>query len=339
MKISFFLLTIFIFLGSFFVVNAQSIPSEVSGLEEQVYIKTTPQTPGPNEDVEILLEAYGTDLNRAKITWKVNGAVVKSGVGDRKLSLKSGNSGKLTVVIATIQPIEGFEITKRVEIFPGEVDLIWETDTYTPPFYKGKSWFTSQSNITVSAIPNIIEGGVRGSTANTIYKWSKNNTVLGSESGFGKKTFKFKDSILLNDEIIGVEAESASGKKAKAEVVLFERNPQAVLYEENASLGVLFNKAIVNNYNFDSEEKNILVYPYFFSTESKDGASMKYVWSQNDEEIFLPQEQSNLILKNTEGTSGKSKVSVRVNSLVNIVQESRVGAFFNFSSPKKNFEF
>lgn len=339
MKISFFLLTIFIFLGSFFVVNAQSIPSEVSGLEEQVYIKTTPQTPGPNEDVEILLEAYGIDLNRAKITWKVNGAVVKTGTGEKKLSIKSGNSGKITLVTVTIQPVGGFGITKRVEIFPGEVDLIWETDTYTPPFYKGKSWFTSQSNITVSAIPNIIEGGVRGSTANTIYKWIRNGTVLGSESGYSKKTFKFKDSILLNDEVISIEAESASGKKAKSEVTLFERNPQAVLYEENRTLGVLFNKAIVNDYNFDSEEKNILVYPYFFSTNSKDGGAMKYVWSQNDEEIFLPEEQSNLLLRNTDEKSGKTKVSVKVNSTTNIVQESRVGAFLNFTAPKKNFEF
>lgn len=339
MKFLFFLLTIFLFLGSFFVVNAQSIPSEVSGLEEQVYIKMTPQTPGSNEDVEILLEAYGIDLNKARITWKVNGAIVKNGTGEKKLSLKSGNTGKLTIVIASILPAGGFEITKRVEIFPGEVDLIWESDTYTPPFYKGKSWFTSQSNIKVSAIPNIIEGGVRGSTANTIYKWSRNGTILGSESGYGRRTFRFKDSILLNDETVSVEAESSSGKKAKSEVVLFERNPQAVLYEENASLGVLFNKAIVNDYNFDSDEKNILVYPYFFSTDSKDGTSMKYVWSQNDEEIFLPEEQSNLVFRNTEGVSGKTKVSVRANNLVNIVQESRVGAFFNFVSPKKNFEF
>ncbi len=319
--------------------HAQSIPSEVAGLEEQVYVKVTPQTPGPNEDVEILLEAYGTDLNRAKITWKVNSAIVKTGTGEKKLSIKSGNSGKLTVVTATIQPVGGFEITKRIEIFPGEVDLIWETDTYTPPFYKGKSWFTSQSNITVSAIPNIIEGGVRGGTANTIYKWLKNSIVIGNESGYGRKTFKFKDSILLNNEVISVEAESPSGKKAKSEVVLFERNPQVVLYEENATLGVLFNKAIINNYSFDSEEKNILVYPYFFSTKSKDNSSIKYVWSQNDEEIFLPEYQSNLLLRNTEGVSGKSKVSVKANSLTNIVQESRVGAFFNFTSPKKNFEF
>ncbi len=339
MKISFFLLIIFIFLGSFFTTNAQSIPSEVAGLEEQVYTKVTPQTPGPNEDVEILLEAYGIDLNKAQISWKVNGTVVKSGVGEKKLSLKSGSSGKLTVVTASIKPAGGFEITKRVEIFPGEVDLIWETDTYTPPFYKGKSWFTSQSNITVSAIPNIIEGGVRGSTANTIYKWSKNNTVLGSESGYGKKTFKFTDSILLNDEVVSVEVESPSGKKAKSEIVLFERNPQAVLYEENSTLGVLFNKAIVNDYSFDSEEKNVLVYPYFFSTNSKDGVEMKYTWSQNDEEIFLPEGQSNLVLKNTEGKSGKTKVSVRANSLTNMVQESKVGAFFNFTAPKNNFEF
>ncbi len=335
-KLIFLIFTLFSY--SIFV-HAQSIPSEVSGLEEQVYVKMTPQTPGPNEEVEILLEAYGTDLNKAKITWKVNGTIVKTGIGEKKLSLKSGSTGKLTAISVSILPVGGFDITKRVDIFPGEVDLIWETDTYTPPFYKGKSWFTSQSNVKVSAIPNIIEGGVRGSIANTIYKWTRNGTVLGSESGYGKRTFRFKDSILLNDEIIAVEAESASGKKAKAEVILFERNPQAVLYEENASLGVLFNKAIVNDYNFDSEEKNILVYPYFFSTESKDGASMKYVWSQNDEEIFLPEEQSNLVLRNTDGASGKSKVSVRVNSSVNIVQESRVGAFFNFTSPKKNFEF
>src|SRR3989344_1173365 len=49
------------------------------------------------------------------------------------------------------------------------VDLLWQGETYTPPFYKGKSLWSNQSRITFFAMTNGL-----GNPANLSYKWTKN---------------------------------------------------------------------------------------------------------------------------------------------------------------------
>src|SRR3990167_10337236 len=74
-----------------------------------------------------------------------------------------------------------------------EVDLLWQGNSYVPPFYEGRTLWSSQSRITFLAIPH---GAGIGNPANLTYKWTKNGTVLGNINGVGKNTLSFIDSIL-----------------------------------------------------------------------------------------------------------------------------------------------
>src|SRR3990167_742525 len=80
------------------------------------------------------------------------------------------------------------------------VDILWQGDTYTPPFYKGKSLWSNQSRITFVAIPQGL-----GNPASLNYKWTKNGTVLGNINGIGKNTLSFTDSILSRPQTIRVD--------------------------------------------------------------------------------------------------------------------------------------
>src|SRR3990167_8183019 len=83
-----------------------------------------------------------------------------------------------------------------------EVDILWQGKTYTPPFYKGKTLWSSQSKIALLAIPHISGAG---NPVNLTYKWIKNGTVLGNINGVGKNTLAFTDSILSKPQTIKVE--------------------------------------------------------------------------------------------------------------------------------------
>src|SRR5262245_18430252 len=74
----------------------------------------------------------------------------------------------------------------------GTVDLLWQGEVYTPPFYLGRALWSGQSRLTVVAVPH-----VGSSAANSlVYRWTRDGEVLGNASGVGKRTLSFNDSVL-----------------------------------------------------------------------------------------------------------------------------------------------
>ena len=69
--------------------------------------------------------SYDIDLDRSAITWFVNGKAVKSGVGEKTLSTKTGANGAPLVVRAEIVA-GGKTIIKERTIIPADVDILWE---------------------------------------------------------------------------------------------------------------------------------------------------------------------------------------------------------------------
>ena len=74
-------------------VSPASIPSQIKELDEQIYVNVNPSSPKARDDVKITLEAYGTDLTKAEITWKINGVTAQSGRGLIELDTTAGDEG------------------------------------------------------------------------------------------------------------------------------------------------------------------------------------------------------------------------------------------------------
>ena len=77
------------------------------------------------------------------------------------------------------------------------VDILWQGEVYTPPFYQGKTFWSKQSRVTLVAIPHGL-----GNTANLNYKWTKNGTVLGNINGIGRNYLSFVDSIYPDHKLL-----------------------------------------------------------------------------------------------------------------------------------------
>src|SRR6185312_14095227 len=160
-------------------VSAQT-PSIQDVINSAVSLTVTPSPPGPNQNVIAVLQSSSIDLDTSIITWKLNGKTEHSGQGSKSFNFTSGPVGSQTTVSAVIAESGGGSLTESATISPAEVDLMWEGEGYIPPFYEGRAMWAHEGQITLFAVPHVLNANGTPINPNTlIYKWIQNDTVLG----------------------------------------------------------------------------------------------------------------------------------------------------------------
>lgn len=300
-----------------------------------IKIQVTPTSPKPYETVTVSIEDYSQDLNKIEMKWSVNGEVVSSGPGLKRIQTKTG-------AIGTAQKIDiniGGDI-KTVTVRPTATDLLWQADTYTPPFYKGKALHSSQDPIMVHAEPFIVNtSGTRLDPNKLVYKWKLNGNVNATASGTGKKTFKVVPSILPKPAEISVEITSTDNVyRSEASIVVPTSNPEIVLYENHPLYGIRTARALNGkDFALTSSEANIVAEPFFFSRNQKDFDLLTYSWSLNNSSVN--QEGNEIVVRKPTGEgSGKSQISLTIKNLERILQTANATmyAVYNNSSDTQN---
>ncbi len=290
-----------------------------SGVVDNLTIRTVPKYPGPFETVTMVVEDYSQDLNKIDIAWTLNGKVEKRGIGSKQFQFKTSGLGTVSNLSINI----GGEV-RTIAIRPTKVDLIWQADTFTPPFYLGKALHSNQDPITVVALPFFVNSqGSRLNPDTLIYKWKNNDKLDNSASGYGKKTFKITPSILLKPINIEVEVSSDDGSFMSINsIAIPDSRTETVLYENHPLLGIMFGNAL-NNKDFELADKevSIIAAPYFFSNQQKKFGGVSYNWSLNNS--TLSQQGNEVIFRKPEGVStGRSLISVSTKNLERFMQAS-----------------
>lgn len=270
---------VFLFVFLFSVPESAFMQSTNLGLTSgSIQIQMTPSNPRPGQTVTLSLNTFSIDVERSNISWYENGSLVSSGLGVTSFSSTAGNIGSTKTVRVVVQQTGTSPIEKTVSIRPADILLLWQADSYTPPFYKGKALHATEGNITVFALPDIIENGTRVSKNALIFTWEKDGVVLGSKSGVGRDTLFVEGSILTRPVTISVEVETVSGNtKAKRSIEIPITGPSVALYEHHPTLGVLFNRALSETTQLHSEETVIEAFPYFFSSDNR-SPELSYEW-------------------------------------------------------------
>lgn len=319
MRYSIFVLLFVCSLGFSATTHAQ-VPSTLTA---QIDVNMVPENPGPNQMVNVSLVSYSTDINTASITWRVNGGTQKSGVGQKTFSFTTGNTNTTTTLGITIVTKEGETVTKTFSIKPAGVDLIWQTDGFVPPFYKGKTLFSYQNRITFIALPHMTSGnGAEISAKNLIYKWTKDGTVINTASGLGNSTYTFVGSLISRPLDIEVEVTSPNQNGVgTAEVVVSPVDPSVVFYKKNPLYGIEFQKALTGTVGLtDSKELAVFGAPFFFGTLSANAPELLYKWSVNGSSIDSDTSQTTRVFRQLEGTSGTSNISLQIENSRKILQ-------------------
>lgn len=184
------------------------------------------------------------------------------------------------------------------------VDLLWQGETYTPPFYKGRSLWSKQSSATFVAIPQGL-----GNSAALNYKWSKNGTVLGTLSGVGKNSIVIADSVLSKGITLKVQVVSSGNNVlGEASVNLAPQNPQVIIYENHPLYGFLFNLETYEGYPI-SNEATFASFPLFFDSPSRQSSVLDYAWKTNSE---ASHKESSVTYRSPEGGAGTAMVNSSV---------------------------
>lgn len=285
-----------------------------------IEVTLIPENPSEYETVQASIVSYMTDLDSAGIVWEVNGKTVKSGIGQKVVNFKVGGIGEETNLKIDIQTKEGESITKTIKISPSSVDLIWQSNSYVPPFYKGKTMFAHQDSVTVIAIPHMTSNKEFDPTS-YIYKWTQNGVALQSLSGYGKNTITIQGSIISRPIKIKVEVSSPySYSTAYGYTTITPIDPFVLLYNKSPLYGIQFQRSIYGVNQMSSPEMTVVAEPMFFDVRYAKSANIAYKWFINGNPVNNDLTDSTQVFRPKEGTSGTSEITVKVEHIDKILQ-------------------
>lgn len=294
----------------------------VNRIQQILSIKTVPENPKAFEDVSISIESSAYDINGATISWSINGKQVSAGKGEKTFTFTTGALGKESRVRILITPLTGEVFTRDLYFTPSDVALLWEANTYTPPFYKGKALFSDQSTIKIVAVPELITADGRRLDADTlIYKWKRNGTALGSLSGYGQRTLQLTGSVLGLKEKISVYVTTQGGElQTEGEITIMPSKSIVAVYENSPLYGVLYNKALGDTFLMGDKETSFTAVPYYFSG-GLEAQNLEFNWSVNGAPAGNKYSDT-ITLRNEQGSSGQSPLRLQVINSANSFQNS-----------------
>jgi hypothetical protein len=304
-----------------------------SGIQEQISVEQVPSIPQPGEQVSVRVTGYSTDLNKARITWTLDGRAVVSQTGATTFTFQAPASGQTSRLVITIAKEGGGTITRTITISPADVDLLYEAETYAHPFYKGKRLFTSESAIRFIAVPHFTNSnGAKIDSSNLVYTWRMNGSVQQNASGYGRNTFSVKGSLIERPMQVTVEVSAANSTlKATQSISLQSTQPEITLYENNPLLGVVYEKAIQGTFLLERPQVDFEGIPYFFSGTYKDDVALDYNWYINGTEVMTKEPNENyMVLRNDKNQEGTAVINVALSSVSNLLQNAKSSLELNF---------
>lgn len=294
-------------------------------------IEVSSRNPEPNETVSVEASSFSEDLDQATISWFVNGQLRARGTGEKTFTFTLGASGSVSNITMVAVLPDGKQIRRSTTLRPASVVLLFEANTYTPPFYKGKALPTPQGTVTVTAVPSLVAAnGARLNPANLIYTWSHNGQVLGGKSGVGKRTLTLEVPLTTRNSRVTVSVSSPNrAQTAEKGIQIPRRAPQLRLYEKHPVEGVRYNQELSGEIDLARDEFTIRAEPYFFSRESFFGNNLVFNWEINGQSASTQENQQELVVRSETEEAGNARLTLSVYDAAHYVQEATARVLFN----------
>ncbi len=308
----------FVFFG-FFIASTTSFAQT-----ESFSFDVTPQNPEPYSTVRVSISSFSVDLDRASLTWTLDENLILSGIGKTQTTFQTKGLGEISVLKVEALFSNGLKLNKVLAIQPAYLDILWEaSDSYTPPFYKGKALPTPETIIKVVAVPEIKSyGGSKYNPSSLVYTWKKGIETQQSSSGFNKQYFSFKHSVFDKDQRIGVEVASQDGfSRAEGSTLITFTKPIVAIYKEDSRKGLDLSRELSREGNSVSGKTSLAAVPYFFSVDKSDDSDLRYVWKINDRQTTPPGKKSKLTIEKGGEEGGSANIKLSIESITKLFQE------------------
>jgi hypothetical protein len=329
-------------LGFVCVVGIALSPNAAFAALDLISFQTNPKTPGPNQLVTVSLQSYAIDLDSANLTWYVDKEVVANGIGEKSIQTMVKDLGETVTINVVILAANSARYDKQFLLRPIEVDLLWEADTFVPPFYKGKALPTYKSIVKLSAIPRF--NTFSSNPSRYSYAWTANQ-IQNLEQGIGKQSvlvpMKYSGSSVpievtvtdlsaLGDTTGTTSATRLNNGSAMQRIVAI--NPLLLFYEDAPLLGVRFNQALSGGVTTNGTSFTLRAVPYFFSNDDIVNANLSYTWQQ-DRQKLNPSMDPNILVLGKEGTAAQvSTIGLLIQNSKRILQSANAGVTINFTA-------
>jgi len=335
-KLSIFTLVLFsLSLLQTSIVSAQLVPISIDGID----FVMNPENPRPRDTVNIKAESFNIDIPSSSFTWSINGKVYKQGIGEYSINVIAPDIGNVLTIRVQTQDPQGKTIQKNNEIKPSTVDIIWESQSYKPPFYNGKNNISYEDTVRLVAIPQISRGGTSLIDPKTlVYRWKMGGKDIDGGVGYGVQSVVVPMGNIPKDAEIRVDVTTRDGSvEASAVTTITPVAPSVTFYEESQLYGPLFNRALINRVPLRNSEMRIKAVPFGF-TVNKNRNDLNYVWSINNvDQDDLVGNQS-ITVRSKGEVEGSSFISLRMRNIEQILQGAENSVTVYYSKKTSNPE-
>ncbi len=322
----FFLIAIYAFAGTPESASAQS--SDGFGLPRaftsDIALELSPENPGPGDTVTITARSLLLDLDTMTLTWFKDGKVFEQGAGGTSISLTApplGNSTEISLLVLE----NGVERAREsATIRPVEIDLLWEANSYAPPYFRGRSLSSAGTQLRFEAQPHFIRAnGSRVSNGDIVFTWKRNGYVIQNVSGRGAARAVIDAPALFGADTISLEARSVDGTfRGEESVNIPSREPELVLYEDHPLFGVMYYRALSSDASLPGEEISLVAVPYFADATYPNDGALIWEWKVNGNNIENDPDRPNEITIDARGSSGIARIDLALSHVTNLFLDS-----------------
>lgn len=310
--------------GGLFVMASTAHAQFLSGRGMRIFLSLSPEHPRPGESVHITADSPLIDLSRSDIQWSVDDKIIAENPGQTEVDISVGPLGSETHVSVAARATDGTLATEEIFIMPTEVDLLWESDSYIPPFYRGRALPSAGTSIRASAILRFGPAGTaQPSERDIIYTWKRNGSLVPVVSGRGKYSAIFPSPSLFDNDTIQVSAATEDGKyEGEASTVIRSVEPMLTIYKDHPLFGIMYHQALEDSAFVPETEMAFTAIPYFAEAESPNDPALNYAWSVNGADIPTDESRRNTLTIKTDKSNGLAQVALSITHAVNLFMRS-----------------
>src|SRR3989344_1682977 len=313
-----------------FAASAAFLPAVASaqagfgGFGADLTLSISPQYPSPNAAVHMEAQSNSVDLDTLDVSWYKDGEKIGGGAGVKEIDVVAGALGS-EVAIEVVAREDGFAVASaQARIVPTEVDLLFESDSYVPPFYKGRAMPSAGTLLHLEAIPRFkrTDGSLVASDG-IIFTWKRGGSVIRSASGRGTASASLDSPGLFGTDLISVEARTPDGKfSGSASTRVASTEPRLLLYKDHPLFGVMYHQALVAQNFIPETEMSFAAVPYFAEARGANDGRLVYAWRVNGNDIANDSERPSQITINAERSSGNALIELALSHATNFFMSS-----------------
>lgn len=288
-----------------------------TGVGSNISANISPSDPAPGSTVVITLTGFGFDSNKALYEWSQDGIVRKIGQGENKFSFQIGQLGKPTRINVFVSLNQRQIAEKSFYFEPSEINLLWQAETLTPPFYQGKARASAGAKIKILATPYIInQAGKKERVQDLIYNWFIGDTLNKEGSGQGKNVFSAQTN--PNDSQLKVTLKvtaKSGGSGANKTLIIYLDKPELAFYEQRPLEGANYGKQIIDNYELYGDESSFVAVPFFWPLKYLE--DITYAWTVNSLPVPNKERADTLTVRQPSSGSGLNQIGLQVSDPTN----------------------